>query len=31
MIDFNDFNYLNSIHSYPIMINGCFVGYIDNI
>ena len=30
MIDFQDFNYVNSGHSYPVMINGRLAGYVDN-
>lgn len=28
MISFSDFNYLDPIHAYPILINGRFVGYV---
>lgn len=30
MIDFQDFNYINAGHSYPVMINGRLAGYVDN-
>lgn len=30
MIDFSDFNYVDPIHSYPVMINGRLAGYVDN-
>ena len=30
MININDFNYLQTNHAYPIMINGKLGGYVEN-
>jgi hypothetical protein len=30
MIDFSDFNYVNSSLAYPTMINGKLAGYVDD-
>ena len=30
MVDFSDFNYLDPVHAYPVMVNGRLAGYVDN-
>jgi hypothetical protein len=30
MIDISDFDYVNAVHAYPVMINGKLAGYVDN-